>query len=94
MYKFNLSTGEIISNDRIAGDPGNNLNCVSPPQDDDYTTGFVAHVKYRFKDGKLELNVDNKLEFDSGIINGSGIPSNISYERWCIDDNQDGNCDL
>jgi len=95
LYKFNLNTGEIIiSNDGIAGDPGNNLNCISPPQDDDYTAGFVAHVKYRFKDGKLELNVDNELTFDSGAVNGSGVPANISYERWCIDDNQDGSCDI
>lgn len=97
LWQFNLTTGVVtITNDGTEGS-GNNAACNTDKgsgANTDYSVGFSTEVRFRFIDGKVEFNVDNETTFEPGTIDGSGVPSNISYARWCIDDNSDGTCDI
>ena len=94
---FDLSKGTVIERvsagtTGLAGQAGSqNVNCSSGGTD--YTSGFTADRHFRFKDGKLEFDFNTSPTFLSGTVNGNGVPTNTDYERWCIDDNEDGTCD-
>ena len=81
---FDESTGSVI----IENDPISTHNAGGVVQDclDDEFPGATANdykhvLKFRFKEGKLEMHGDNTFPYDSDI------------NQFCIDQNANGVCD-
>lgn len=94
-YEFNLTSGVVRLYVDAANTVGNGINAACASGANDFVNGFEQQIQYRFKDGKVEFNMDNETTFDTAASDtGGGVSSNPSYARWCVDNNTDGTCDL
>lgn len=93
-YEFNLSTGTVKVYIDGANTVGNGINSACGSGASDFVNGFEQQIQFRFKEGKVEFNMDNETTFDSTASDtGGGVSSNASYARWCLDANTDSTCD-
>ena len=90
-YTFH-QTGTYAGRVLIQNDPANVIGAGAGQCNvgggDEYATGYLTEVAFRFKDGNLEFDTDvsNGINFEPGDLNGNGAnrPANIDYERWVI----------